>query len=207
MRSTPVLLVAVALLLTGCTSGADLARTSASVAATLTALPAPSPYPTYTPFPAPTPAPVGDLFCEYGFCIGHPAGVHLYDAGTAETMLSEGRPIPGGYAGGKLNGYSPALDIFILVVWQQGPLGEQEMIAAIANSMGDTLTGSLDVRIAGPYNLYVRALDPLPQSSLRAGLAAAWRCGERVFGWKVYTDNSARLESLLDEAIRNFRCE
>ena len=207
MRHAALALIVLCLLLAGCAPAADPGRTAASVAATLTALPAPTPYPTYTPFPAATAAPLDELFCEYGFCIGHPAGVPLYDANTGESMRSEGRPIPGGVAGGKLNGYSPALDLFLLVVWQQGALSEQDMLETIALSMGDTLTGSMDVRIAGPYNLFTRSLDPLPQSALRAGLAAAWRCGERVFGWKAYTDNPARLPGLLDQALRGFRCE
>jgi hypothetical protein len=51
-------------------------------------------------------------------------------------------------------------------------------------------------------------IEPTPQSSLlRFGLAAAWRCGDRTFAWKIYTDNQDRALNLLRAALSRFACE
>lgn len=171
------------------------------VAATLTALPTPTPPPTSTPVSTPTPFSLEGLFCEYEFCIGHPPGLTLYDADAARDQRQ-----PGTYAGGRLAGYSQAQNLFLLIAWQQGEGNEQQLLETLAASMGDTLTGSLQVKLHGPLNVFIQEITPTPQSTLRSGLAAAWRCSDRLFVWKLYTDSPERARLLLDQALSRFRC-
>ena len=48
------------------------AQIDAAVAATIFSIPTYTPYPVPTPVPIPTKFALAGLFCEYGFCIGHP---------------------------------------------------------------------------------------------------------------------------------------
>jgi hypothetical protein len=38
------------------------------------------------------------------------------------------------------------------------------------------------------------------------GAAAAWTCGERVFGWKVYTPDETSAAGLFESALARFNC-
>lgn len=171
---------------------------AAAVAATVAAFPTYTPYPTPTPYLTPTPVSLDGLFCGYGFCIGHPAYVFPFDLNAADKRVSSD------YTGGKLVGYTS--DLLLLVVWQAGASDSQYILDLVAQAAGGELTGSLDARLVGPYNVLYRPVQPPPDSTLPYGGAAAWGCGERGFGWLVYTAQDGVAPRLLDEALSRFTC-
>lgn len=171
---------------------------AAAVAATVASIPTYTPYPLPTPYPTPTPLPLEGLFCGYGFCIGHPAYLFPFDLNAAD------KRVPSDYTGGKLVGYTS--DLLLLVVWQAGATDLQYILGLVAQAAGGELTGSLDARLVGPYNVLYKPVQPPPDSTLPYGGAAAWECGERGFGWLVYTAQDGVAPGLLDEALSRFTC-
>lgn len=171
-----------------------------AVAGTLAALPQPTIPPTYTPYPITTPhaPPLEGLFCEYQFCIGHPPDIAHFDARKAEN--------PSVYGEGMLASYSP--DIFTLVVWQlnRGSDDPQFMLNLILEEGLDTRRGTLDVNLLGDITTFYTALNTTATDVLPAGGAAAWICGDRAFGWKVYTASEEIAQQLFKEAMSKFRC-
>ncbi|GAB4503643.1 MAG: hypothetical protein Fur0043_06350 [Anaerolineales bacterium] len=173
-------------------------QVAAAVAATVAAIPTCTPDPIPTPYPTPTPMPLDGLFCGYGFCIGHPATIFPFDLNAADKRVSSD------YTGGKLVGYTS--DLLLLVVWQTGASDSQYILELVAQAAGGGLTGSLDARLLGPYNVLYQPVQPPPDSTLPYGGAAAWECGKRGFGWLVYTAQDGIAPGLLDEALSRFTC-
>lgn len=173
-----------------------------SVIATMAAIPTYTPYPTYPPPPTPRP-PLQGVFCEYGFCIGHPVDFPFYDLNVAE----KGVGAPSSYTSGKLLGFKNDF-AFITVFWVQstGTWDPSGLIDVTLTEFGDTPTGSLDIDLVGPLNVAVQPLTPKDSVTLRAGLAANWRCGDRDFVWKVYTQSDEQARNLLHEALSKFDC-
>jgi len=168
------------------------------VAAKIAALPTLTLAPVPTPYPTPTLMSLTGLFCEYSFCIGHPQHVIPFDLNAADTR------VPGNFSSGKLVGYSD--DLLLLILWQMGVTDLQYMLSAISQASGGTLTGSLDIRLVGPYNVYFQPIQPPPTSALPYGGAAAWVCGDRAFAWLVYTAQDGITPGLLDMALNKFTC-
>jgi len=48
---------------------------------------------------------------------------------------------------------------------------------------------------------------PPPAKSSPYGLAAAWECGDRWFGWKAYSAQEDQPLNLLWEAVSHFTCQ
>ncbi len=199
------LLLATLLVLTACsrktTPTPDPSREiAAAVAATLTAIPTGTACP--PPFLPPTPtAPnLSGLFCEYGFCIGHPEHLPLFDLNAA----SEENRIPSTYAGGKLIAYNT--DALILVIWQKDITDLQYMLNIVTQAVNGSLSGNLDVRLIGPYNVFYQPVQPPPNSTLSYGGAAAWECGERAFAWLSYTGQAETPSYWLESALARFTC-
>jgi len=195
-------LLALSLALGACaplTASPDADRqVAAAVAATLAAIPTNTPYPVPTPYPTPTAMSLDGLFCEYGFCIGHPEHITPFDLNAAETR------VPSNYAGGKLVGYSS--DMLLLVVWQAGVADLQSMLEVVTQASGGGLTGNTDIRLIGPYNVFYQPVQPPPDSTLSYGGAAAWECGERAFAWLAYTAQDGSAPRLFDQALSRFTC-
>src|SRR5438105_3978447 len=61
-----------------------------AVVATIAAIPTYTPYPRPTPAASPTLAQLTGLFCEYGFCIGHPADMVFIDEGATRKPPAPG---------------------------------------------------------------------------------------------------------------------
>ncbi|MFZ5910018.1 MAG: hypothetical protein ACOYYU_08400 [Chloroflexota bacterium] len=203
MKRTGLLtLLALSLALNACASPASSPDTNrqvaAAVAATVAAFPTDTPYPAPTPYPTPTAMSLDGLFCEYGFCIGHPEYITPFDLNAAETR------VPSNYAGGKLVGYSS--DMLLLVVWQAGVTDLQSMLGVVSEASGGALTGTTDIRLVGPYNVFYQPVQPPPDSTLPYGGAAAWGCGERAFAWLVYTAQDGSAPGLFDQALSRFTC-
>lgn len=169
-----------------------------AVASILTAQPQPTIQATYTPYPTFTPAApeLDGLFCEYQFCLGHPNDIALFDVRDAKE--------PSQYSDGMLAAYRP--DYFTLFIWQynQGSDDPQFMLDLIMDPAVDTRVGTLDVNLLGDLTTFYSPLTNT--TAISAGGAAAWVCGDRAFGWKVYTADKELAYSLFEEAVSKFRC-
>ncbi len=171
-----------------------------AVAGTLAALPQPTLQPTYTPYPTVTPhaPPLEGLFCEYQFCIGHPPDIAFFDAQKAEN--------PSAYSAGMLASYRP--DLFALVIWQlnYGTDDPQFMLELTMQEGIDERSGNLDVNLLGDLTTFYSTIKTSASEKLPTGGVAAWVCGDRAFGWKVYTPTEEIAQQLFQDAISKFRC-
>lgn len=173
-------------------------RVEEAVAAFLTSQPQPTIQPTYTPYPTYTPdtPALSGLFCEYQFCIGHPADVVLFDVRESTE--------PSLYTDGILAGYRIP-DYYNLIVWQSSNGSDDpQFMFDIVLDANDTRVGALDVNMVGDLTTFYTAIDNT--SAISAGGAAAWICGERAFGWKVYAETAELARNFFNEAISKFRC-
>jgi len=172
----------------------------AAVAATLSSIPTYTPYPIPTPIPSPTRVPLDGLFCEYGFCIGHPADLALVDEGVMSKP-----PVPGSLKNGILFGYTETL--FMQLNWQvSDPNFNPQTAMKLILEESQTLQGNLDVLLVGNMNVYYQpttTITPL----LPFGGVAVWQCGGRDFIWKVYTPQDGMAQSLLKQSLERFRCD
>ncbi len=190
--------VLLALLAAGCTPKTSQPAddpVAAIVAATVAAIP------THTPYPTPTPIVLSGLFCEYGFCVGHPTDVALYDVSAARDQLN-----PSTYGQGMLAAYRK--DLFMLIVWQlnSGSTDPQFMLDLVMDDDLDSRSGSLDVDLLGDLTIFSVPITTAATPVLPFGRAAAWNCGERAFGWKVYTPQTDMAPGLLRESLERFTC-
>jgi hypothetical protein len=171
-----------------------------AVAATLTAMPTGTACPLPSPPPPPTPLNLNGLFCEYGFCIGHPEYLPFFDLNAA----SEENRIPSTYASGKLIAYNT--DALLLLIWQTGITDLQYMLNVATQAVNGTLAGSLDVRLIGPYNVFYQPIQPPANSTIPYGGVAAWQCGKRAFAWLAYTSQAETALYWLESALARFTC-
>lgn len=177
------------------------AQIRAAVAATLASIPTPSPFPTPTLAPSPTPFSLEGVFCEYGFCIGHPQGFYLMDQGATRQP-----PIPNAYGYGILFGYSQTL--FTQIAWTtSGPSFDPQLTMRYILEEKDSMQGSLDAQLLGKLNVYYQPISTTVSTSLPFGGIASWQCGGRDFAWKVYTPQDGMAPALLKQAIERFRCQ
>jgi hypothetical protein len=197
-----VLLVSISALVLGACKPKTLPEDelTRAVAGTLAAMPQPTPRPTYTPFPTPTAQiPLLDgLFCEYQFCIGHPPNIALFDTHPAEN--------PSSYSEGILASYRT--DLFTLLAWQlnYGSDDPQFMLDLVLDDEQESRRGTLDVSLLGDLTVFYTAINTSSEI-LPAGGAAAWICGDRAFGWKVYAPSDDIAKQLFSGAIEKFRCQ
>ncbi len=177
------------------------ARIRAAVIATIEAIPSPTPQPSPTIVILPTTVPLDGLFCEYGFCIGHPAEVHFVDASTIRNPAT-----PSTRAYGILFAFNP--NLFIQFVWTAagGSFDSTTTLRYVLEET-DTLHGSQDVILYRDLNVFYQPLGPTAADLLPYGAAATWRCGNRDFAWKAYTPNDGMARALLEEALSRFRCD
>ncbi len=174
-----------------------------AVAETLSSLPKNTPVPPATPYPTFTPIALSGIFCEYQFCIGHPADMAFYDVSAAQNQAS-----PSSYSHGILAAYNS--NLFIQLIWQDAPgvTDPQFMIDLILQG-GDTRNGDVQPQLIGPLNVFFVTITPTAgaASTLPYGGAAAWLCGGRAFAWKAYTPQQDMASSLMLDALSRFRCE
>jgi hypothetical protein len=124
-----------------------------AVAATLAAIPTIAPAIPPTPYPTPTAVSLAGLYCEYLFCIGHPASMAFYDH-LATLNLGE----PSTYNKGFLYSYQIP-NMIISLIWLQAP-GTSDpkfLLDTILDDQADTQTGNLDVKLIRNMNvIYIR---------------------------------------------------
>jgi len=197
------LLMIALLALTSCAKAPTVspeAQIQAAVAATLASIPKATPYPIPTTAPTVTPYSLEGVFCEYGFCIGHPQDFYLIDQGATKQP-----PIANTYGYGILFGYSQSL--FIQVAWTtSGPNFDPQLTMKYILEEKETLQGSLDAKLLGKLNVYYQPITTI-SSALPFGGMAAWQCGGRDFAWKIYTPQDGMAPALLKQAIDRFRCQ
>lgn len=176
------------------------AQIQAAVAATLAAIPKATPYPLPTLAPVPTPFSMEGVFCEYGFCIGHPQDFYLLDQGATRQP-----PQPGTFGYGILFGYSQTL--FIQMAWRTSdPNFDPQTMMRIILEETETLQGSLEAQLLGDLNVYYQPISTVT-AALPFGGIAAWQCGGRDFSWKVYTPQDGMAPALMKQALEKFRCQ
>lgn len=170
-----------------------------AVAATLASIPTPTSRPISTPYPSPTAFDLKGLFCEYQFCIGHPADMAFYDV----SAVNSNQATPSTYHTGLMASYSS--NLFILLTWQLSPgtADPQFMLDLILDDV-DTRVGTPEVKLVRDMNVVYTPITTI--AALPFGGAAAWTCGERVFAWKVYTPDEASAPGLFESALARFTC-
>jgi len=176
------------------------AQIGAAVAATLASIPTYTPYPTLTTAPTLTPLPLDGLFCEYGFCIGHPADVYLIDEGSTHNP-----PVPGVVTNGILFGYN--LSLFMQLAWRvSDPNYDPQSAMKVVMEENQAFQGSLQPMLMGDLNVYYQPTSTVTDK-LPFGGVATWQCGGRDFMWKVYTAQDNMAQGLLKQALARFRCK
>lgn len=187
---TPILFGVLAVMLAAC-GGASKAQ------------PAPTytPYPTYTPFPEQKPVitDIDDLYCDFSFCIGHPAGAYLTDV-DAPDEWSE-------YEIGVLIGVN-ASGSWMGLDWEKIGKSEwqlEEQALDIANSLGEA-QGDVRMETVGNFDVALVSSVDDEDEDLPYGSNAAWHCGDRGFRASVFAKNESLPEVLLLEAIARFTC-
>jgi hypothetical protein len=172
----------------------------AAVAATLSSIPTYTPYPVPTPYPSPVPISLNGLFCEYRFCIGHPADIYLIDEGTTHRP-----PVAGAYSNGIVFGYNESL--FMQLIWRvSDPNFDPQSAMQIIMLEGETFQGSLDAVLIGKFNVFYQPASTIT-TVLPFGGVAAWQCGGRDFIWKVYAPQDGMAQGLLKQSMEKFRCD
>jgi hypothetical protein len=178
----------------------DLAKEiTNAVVGTLSAIPTPTLAPRVTPYPTQA---LAGLFCEYEFCIGHPADVPLFDA-RRETNAAEFST----YGGGRLAGYRD--DLFIIVAWvaSSGPWDPGGMMKVLQDEFGSPANGDYRIDLMGDLNVSFQPVAAPPNSVFTSGLSANWRCADRDFVWMAFSTHDGAPATLLTEALAKFRCE
>lgn len=189
-------------LLTACGPKPDPAlQIQQAVAATLRAIPSSTPAPIPTPYPTLTPFDLTGLFCEYRFCIGHPADLAFFDVSAQRNPMT-----PSSASQGLLAGYTPSL--FVQVIWQASPgaADPQPMFDLVLDKALDARAGDLTALLFGGLSVQYVPITSTATAVLPYGGAAVWACGGRLFGWKTYTPQADLARLLLEEALRRFRC-
>src|SRR5215204_5450385 len=112
------LILLLLLILTACNLGPKATPTlqvQDAVATTLASIPTNAPRPIPTIFPTATPFSLTGLFCEYQFCIGHPADMAFYDV----SAVTSNQGTPSTYQIGLMASYSGGL--VLQLMWQYSP--------------------------------------------------------------------------------------
>jgi len=172
-----------------------------AVASTLAALPTATPVPASSPYPSPTPFSLNGLFCEYRFCIGHPVDMAFFDVSAQQNPAA-----PSSYAQGLIASFNG--NLFIQVIWQLAPgaADPEFVLDLILDDAADTRQGNLEVKLEHNMNVEYTAITSIATPVLPFGGAGAWVCGERAFGWKVYTPQAESAGPLFEDALSRFIC-
>lgn len=154
--------------------------------------------------PTATIVPLKGLFCEYEFCIGHPAGMALFDVVAKNNPTS---PTASTFGSGDLAAVNETL--FIEVKWQSAPNGSdgQFMLDNILQDSADQRNGDVTAILLRNLNVYFVPITSTASPQLPYGGAAAWVCGARAFAWKTYSTQPDLAKNLLLDSLQAFRCD
>lgn len=202
----PLIFIITACIVTACRPRPDpQEQIRQIVAATLAAIPkaTASAPPTSIPIPTATAFDLTGLFCEYQFCIGHPADMALYDV----SAVNSNQATPSTYQTGLMASYSG--NLLIQLIWQFSP-GTSDprfLLDLILEDGLDTGVGTPEVKLIRDMNVVYTPITTIATTVLPFGGAAAWTCGDRVFAWKAYTPDEASATNLFDTALARFVCK
>jgi hypothetical protein len=142
------------------------------------------------------------LFCEYGFCVGHPPEMAFFDLKAQQNPSA-----PNSYSQGMLVAYNGSL--VIQFFWQHAPgITDPIFLMDLILEDGlDTPTATYNLRLIHDLNVLSSPITTTASPLLPFGAVAGWVCGDRAFAWKVYTPQDGSAETLLQEALAKFRCE
>lgn len=177
-----------------------------AVAATLAAIPKatvsspPTPIP---PIPTATPFDLTGLFCEYQFCIGHPADMAFYDV----SAVNSNQANPSTYQTGLMAAYSGNLLFQLMWQFSPGTSDPRFLLDLILEDGLDTSVGTPEVKLIRDMNVVYTPITTTATTVLPFGGAAAWTCGDRVFAWKAYTPDEASPAGLFDSSLARFVCK
>lgn len=195
------MLTLAAIILSACASKPDPnVQIQQAVVETLAAIPTATTPPLSTPLPTATPFDLKGLFCEYQFCVGHPADMAFFDVSAQKNPAS-----PSTYSQGLIAAFNA--NLFIQMIWQLAPgtADPQFMLDLILDDV-DTRVGALDVKLIRDMNVIYTPITSTATPVLPFGAAGAWVCGERAFAWKVYSPQAENTRALFDQAMDRFRC-
>jgi hypothetical protein len=175
------------------------------VAATLAAIPnaTANPPPTPIPIPSATPFDLTGLFCEYQFCIGHPADMAFYDV----SAVNSNQANPSSFQTGLMAAYSGNLLIQLMWQFSPGTADPRFLLDLILEDGLDTSVGAPEVKLIRDMNVVYTPITTTATTVLPFGGAAAWTCGDRVFAWKAYTPDEASPTGLFDSTLARFACK
>jgi hypothetical protein len=179
-------------------------QTQLAVQQTLAAMPTDASKTIASPMPPATEVPLNGLFCEYQFCIGHPAGMAFFDV-VAKNNPSV--PTASTLEAGQLAAYNSSL--FLEVIWQSAAGGSdgQFMLDEIVEKQGDSRNGDVQPILLHDLDVFFVPISSTGSTQLPYGGAAAWACGGRAFAWKAYAMQPDLARSLLTDALQVFRCD
>lgn len=190
------------LILTACAPRPDPnVQIQVAVLQTVAAMPTNTVQPPPVPLPTATPFDLKGVFCEYQFCVGHPADMAFFDVSAQKNPVS-----PSTYSQGIIAAFNA--NLFIQMIWQIAPgtADPQFMLDLILDDV-DTRTASLDVKRVRDMNVIYTPITSTATPVLPFGAAGAWICGERAFAWKVYSPQAENTQALFEQALERFQCE
>lgn len=175
---------------------------SDAIATSLASVPTstPSRVPTFSP--TATPFSLNGLFCEYQFCIGHPADMAFYDVSAA----TSNQATPSTYQVGLMAAYSGGLVLQLMWQFSPGTADPSFLLNLIVEDGVDSMVGTQEVKLVRDMNVVYTPLTTTATPVLPFGAAAAWTCGDRVFAWKVYTADEASAPGLFESTLSRFIC-
>lgn len=173
-----------------------------AIATSLASLPTATPSRVPTVFPTATPFSLSGLFCEYQFCIGHPADMAFYDVSAA----TSNQATPSTYQVGLMAAYSGGLVLQLMWQFSPGAADPTFLLNLIVEDGVDTTIGAQEVKLIREMNVVYTPITTTATAVLPFGAAAAWTCGDRVFAWKAYTADEASAPGLFESALSRFTC-
>jgi hypothetical protein len=198
MRFWTLLLI---LIVTACAPTPDPnVQIQVAVLQTLAAMPTATAQPPPMPLPTATPLDLNGLFCEYRFCVGHPADMAFFDVSAQKNPA-----VPSTYSQGIIAAFNA--NLFIQMIWQIAPgtADPQFMLDLILDDV-DTRVGTLDVKLVRDMNVIYTPITSTATPLLPFGAAGTWICGERAFAWKAYSPQADNTQALFEQALERFRC-
>lgn len=180
-----------------------------AVEATVVAMPTNAPRAFPSPVAPATDVPLKGLFCEYEFCIGHPADMAFFDVVAKQNPTI---PTASTFDNGQLAAYNSSL--FVEVMWQTVANGSdgQFMLKDIVESRGDARSGDIQPILLHELNVFYVPISSTASPQLPYGGAAAWvgkGAGFRVEGLRHATRPGQELASrrVAGDSMQRLTCE
>lgn len=160
-------------------------------------LPTATPYPTLTPYATPD---LTNLFCGYGFCIGHPQDAFLADVDAPDDWSS--------FEDGFLAGIEG--DILIGVYWELSTEARWDTEAEVLSHIDETdeIQGEVVQETMGNSRITYVLFNSLAQDTSRPyRLAATWYCDGRGFTAFFFSKVDGIVLEHMRQSLTAFTCQ